>query len=236
MFREAMKSKCVTACLVVFGLATIVGMSGCAGTLQETRPDGTVVKTPASVAVIQASADSHATCGEEMGFSLSVDEISKLSASAQAEAMRNVPMMALLGYLKEKEGGGCHEQIASETREFFRAQSVKYQQFGMVGKTGLIGGFTYLGFKSMFDALAAVGQVGDTNIGEVNVSGATDGASGEGSFTGGNVEQNINLGNGSLSNATDGGMNSFGEKPIQGDGNSFDDSGDGSNNNPGFFN
>jgi len=189
--------------------------------------DGSVDTTPASVAVIQASALSHQSCGkEEKSFSLNVDEISKLSASAQAEAMRNVPMMALLGYIQSKEsGGGCHEQIASETREYFKSQSVKYQQWGMVGRAGVIGGFTYLGAKSIIDGIAAAGAVGDTHIGEVNVSGNSTGGAGgmAAGGAGGDVTQSISLGNGSLNNAASGGLNAFGEKPIHGDGNVLED-------------
>jgi hypothetical protein len=223
--------------IATIAIGAIALLPGCAGTVKKTNADGSEVSTPAHVAVIQASAQAHETCGtEQIGFTLSVDEISKLSASAQAEAMRNVPMMALLGYIQQKEGGGCHSQIAAATREYFKSQAIKYQQFGMVGRAGVIGGFTYLGARAFFQSISAMNAGGDTHIGEVNVSGATDGASGEGAMTGGSVTQNVNLGNGSLTNAAEGGVNAFGEKPILGDGNTFDDSGDGSNNNPGFFN
>ena len=197
-------------------------VAGCAGSSKIEYADGRTESIPAAVSVMEASALAHSSC-EPAQQQLDVTEITKLSASAQAEYMRNVPMMMVLGLLQDKDGG-CHAQVASATKEYFRSQATKYQQWGMVGRAGVVGGFAYLGVKSVVDAIAAAGAVGDTNVGEINVSAGSQGAAGEEfGVPGGSVNQNVNIGNGTLTSAGEGGVNAFGEKPILGDGNTFND-------------
>ena len=197
-------------------------VAGCAGSVTTVGLDGSKTSKPAAVAVMEASALSHSTC-EPSQQQLDVTEITKLSASAQAEYMRNVPMMMVLGLLQDKDGG-CHAQVASATKEYFRSQATKYRQFGNFGQTigRWVGG--YLIADSVIDGIAAAGAVGDTNVGEINVSAGSQGAAGEEfGVPGGSVNQNVNIGNGTLTSAGEGGVNAFGEKPILGDGNTFND-------------
>ena len=172
---------------------------------------------------MQAGAKQLKECPDETSAAMSVDDITKLSASAQAEAVRNIPMLIALGMIRSKEDN-CYTAIAKSTREFFRAQAVKYQQWGMVGKAGVIGAAAYFTVDSIVGAVSAAGAVGDSYIGELNISGASSGGAGGGEGVaglGGALDQNINIGNGTQNRA--GGNLNFGEKPINGSGNTFDD-------------
>jgi len=205
-------------------------LASCAGTLK-TYDATTGKKTssiPAGVAVMQAGANQLKECPDLPNYIMSVDDITKLSASAQAEAVRNIPMMALLGMVQNK-GNDCYTAIADSTREFFKAQSTKYQQWGMVGKAGVIGAATYFTVDSIIGGLAAASAVGDSYVGELNISGSSTGGAGGGEGVaglGGALDQNINIGNGTQNRSA--GNLTFGEKPINGDGNSFQDN-DGGN-------
>jgi len=214
---------------ILIGAITLL-LSACAGTVKtyDAQTGKKISSIPAGVAVMQAGANQLDKCPEQASYAMSVDDITKLSASAQAEAVRNIPMMALLGMIQSRDDN-CYSAVARSTQEFFKAQSVKYQQWGMVGQAGVIGGFTYLGAKSLFSSLAAASAVGDSYIGELNISGTSRGGNsgGEGvAGLGGALDQNINIGNGTQNRAA--GSLNFGEKPINGDGNTLNDN-DGGN-------
>lgn len=118
----------------------------------------------------------------------------------------------------------CHEAVAKEAVAYFAMEAKRSTNRWSFGK--FLAGFAgaWLIADSITDGMATANAPGDTNIGEVNVSGnATGGPGGEAAGGLATVEQNINLGNGSLSNAQDGGLNAFGEKPIMGDNNILED-------------
>jgi len=188
--------------IVLFSLM----LAGCAGTVKVYDPaTGELTsKTPAAVAVAEASAKAHDTCNVPGGIHmLEVADITKLSASAQAEYMRNLPMMVLLGQIQDKEDG-CHSQIAKETQAYFVAQSSKYRQYGKLGSIGLIAGFSYLALDSWFDAIAGISAGGDqyvTNLGNRSVGDSSGGGSGSVSASGDSTLSDITINNG-IANAS----------------------------------
>lgn len=221
-------------------------LSGCAGTVKtyDKETGKKTGSTPAGVAVMQAGIEQIKNCPKNKSYGMDVSKLTQLSASAQAEAVSNVPMMMALEMLKEKNGGGnCYTAVAGATQEYFKAQAVKYQQLGIFGRGGLVGIVKVLRDKYMFGAFGTASAKGDTAIGEVNISGSgAGGASGEG--TGGlgrsTMITNVGAGNSINTLATGAQINNAEKQilaPVTGGGDSnpaLDDSGDGSGNQAGI--
>jgi hypothetical protein len=170
-------------------------MSGCAGNVKKYNDAGEKIEqVPAAVAVMQAAAEQMEECPQPVSYMLTVDDITKLSASAQAEAMRAIPMIMLISMI-QTNNENCYTAIAAETKAFFVAQAAKYNQWGSVGRAGVIAGFSYLGAKSLFDAFAAASSAGDISIGTLNATKSDDPILGEGGGTASvNGDQVINIG------------------------------------------
>jgi len=210
--------------IVVIGVVGLF-LAGCAGTVKEY--DATTGKkissTPAGVAVIKSAAEQMDDCPTTSPMIFSVSDITKLSASAQAEAVRNIPMLIALGMIQDKDSGNnCYTQIAKEAQAFFAAQSVKYNNWGMVGRVGLIGGFSYLALDSLFEALAVGSTSYVTNLGNRSV-GAGSGGGGSTSASGNSDLSGITINNG-FGNASDRAMAApYADKvigvPLNGDSN-----------------
>ena len=153
-----------------------------------------------------------------------------------------------------KRQGGCHGQIAEETKAYHRAQAAKYTQYGVIGKTGLIAGFSYLGFKALTDSYSEIASeaTGDISVGEIHAtkSDADPTGLGEGGVVGDATgSQNINIGSGIVASdqgqAVNGGIDKnintgFGTKSTSNqdqnrDPNRIDDGGDGAGNETSLF-
>jgi len=229
---------CKTA--VVLALAIIyVGLSGCAGYVKkyDEETGEKIESIPAGVAVLETSAARHAECEDEVNpmaaFAASNCNDPNLKEDGQTACYQTKQLALFAVALGVKQGGdSCHQQVAEETKAFFAAQSAKYRQWGTVGKAGVIGGFTYLGAKSLFDAFAAASSAGDVSIGTLNATKSDDpyGIGGEGGGgTGGDVsgDQIINIGSGKVASGR-GQLNDSVDKaintPLDGDSN-FDGNG-----------
>ena len=138
------------------------------------------------------------------------------------QALRTNEVLAVA--LKGDPSTACHEAVAKEALGYYTMEAKRSTNRWSFGK--FLAGFAgaYLITDSIVDGMANSGSIGDTNIGEVNVSGnATGGPGGEAAGGTADMAQNVNIGNGTLNSAADGGLNAFGEKPIMGDGNVFED-------------
>lgn len=199
----------------------------------------TEVKKPKDIAFQEASADKHAACvpaavvtGQTVSFGLhSINPMELKSGGAQSDYMDAmiVNQLAtsnniLAQALSANPEVACHEAVAKESVAYYAMEAKRSSNRWGFGK--FLAGFAgaYLIADSIVDGMATAGAVGDTNIGEVNVSGnASGGAGGEAAGGQADMAQNVNIGNGTLNSAADGGLNAFGEKPILGDGNVFED-------------
>lgn len=211
--------------LIVIALALF--LTGCAG-YTTVKPDGTT-KTPAAVGVLQASAISHAACEPIAPFAPIKTGVG--TCEPGDDACHNMKVVeavvngfAKLEYDEEIQAGqkdGCHAQVASETKEYFRAQATKYKEAGRFGSNaaGWLGKYG-IG-KVLFGAFEGSTQGGDTVVRELNVN-AESGGTGEGGASGG-VNQVVNVGPGSIKAAIDDGSQVDAEKPIIGDDNEFSD-------------
>ena len=234
-------------------------LTACAGTVNTYNSEGKIQsKTPAAVAVAEAAALGHEACGstEQDSNLLSVEELAKLSASAQAEYMKSLPMLMAMGVIQAQAGDptdDCHAQVASEAKMYFKSQETKYAQYGKVGVTGLIAIPTAWVLKAGLDTVEALGtDSGDTvTTGDIMMTKSDDPTAGEGG-TGGDVNgsQVLNLGSGST--ATDQGQvvgggvdkninTGFGNKSTSNQDNNTDgpnvinDEGDGAGNSGSLF-
>jgi len=204
-------------------------LTGCAGYV--TKPDGT--KIPAAVAIQEAAAKAHEACPPEIAYIPVPDGIEKCEpgddACHFAKAIVGVSnSFAKVEHAEEQQEGlatNCHAQVAKEVDSFNEALETKYKQGGNATQTAL----RWVGGYLIVDTVTSntVPQQGDTNVDTVNVN-ANSGSGGSGSEgaggTSGSVTQNVNIGPGKASQATDSGSLLEGEKATIGDGNQDNDS------------
>ena len=239
----------VLASLLTF---TATSTSGCnsTGKSEWTEYDatGNVVKegkgtTPQDVGVVEALAPMMDKCKEDEGDTafipakLDVDcNNSSMKVTDRTECIRSTADIATLNMLGmiihnqqkqiNSDGVTCASSVASVGVEYFRKEAVQSERIGKSLTAGAIALATWGVTKELVTGFVAGSATGDTNVQELNVNGTSTGGTGaEGTGgSGGAVTQTVNIGPGTASTATGGGLIMSGEKPINGDGNQDNDS------------
>lgn len=196
------------------------------------------IKKPKDIVFAESTAAKHGECVKSpsdvvsQGVNLGLISMGDLkSGAAQSDyfdaitvgnlTQANMVMAQALGGDPET---ACHEAVAKEATAYYMMEAKRSTNRWSFGK--FLAGFAgaWLITDAIVDGMANSGSIGDTNIGEVNVSGnAASGPGGEAASGAATLDQSINIGNGTLNSAADGGLNAFGEKPIMGDNNVLED-------------
>jgi len=244
---------------IVFIIGAVLVLASCAETVKrkttqtvttlnaDNKPVTVVTvtdeKLPKDIAFKEAITEERSTCipaadsggAGKVNLSL-INPMELKSGAAQDRYIQEVSRGQLmnitqtaLGIIEGNPVVACHESITKEAIAYFEMEAQRSSNRWSFGK--FLAGTAAVAYSinSVAGAVAATGAVGDSYVGELNISGSSSGGAGGGEGVaglGGALDQNINIGNGTQNRAA-GNLN-FGRNPINGNENSPQDN-DGGN-------